>query len=239
MGRQKSIAATEPVLSDRAHEAIKADILAGLLEPGEKLQLDTVSSRYGFGTAPVREALNRLSAEGWVQRRSQRGFFVSSLSFAELDELVKTRIWLETLALRESIAHGGQEWEDAAILSYHRLARTERILDPDADAESFVLNPDWELRHHEFHRALLSGCGSGLLERICQQLMEQSVRYRNLSVKFSLARRGDALVEHEEILGATLDRDADRAVQLLTDHYRLTLEGLRARLTSAGELPSG
>ncbi|MBP0484927.1 GntR family transcriptional regulator [Sagittula salina] len=230
MVRQKSVTAAEPILSDRAHDAIKADILAGLLEPGEKLQLEAISDRYGIGTAPMREALNRLSAEGWVERRSQRGFFVSGLSFTELQELVKTRVWLETLALRESIAHGGQEWEDAAILSCHRLARTSRFVDPDDDADSFTLNPDWEVRHHEFHRALLSACGSGLMEQFCQQLMERAIRYRNLSVKFSLARRGDALVEHEEILTACLDRDADLACRLLGDHYRLTLDGLRERL---------
>ncbi|MSU90797.1 GntR family transcriptional regulator [Rhodobacteraceae bacterium 2CG4] len=230
MARAKSVLEAGPILSDRAHDAIKEDILAGALEPGEKLQLDAISDRYGIGTAPVREALNRLSAEGWVEHRSQRGFFVSELSYPGLEELVKTRIWLETLALRESIAHGGQEWEDALILSYHRLARTDRFLNAGDGRDSFTLNPDWEVRHHEFHRALLSGCGSSLMEQFCVQMMERSIRYRNLSVKFSLARRGDALAEHEAILTAALDRDADLAVRQLTDHYRLTLEGLRARL---------
>lgn len=230
MTRAKLVTKTGPILSDRAHDVIKTDILAGLLEPGEKLQLDNVSERYGIGTAPVREALNRLSAEGWVERHSQRGFFVSDLSYSELEELVKTRIWLETLALRESIANGKQDWEDTAILSYHRLARTDRFLNPTDTEERFTLNPDWEIRHHDFHSALLAASGSELLEHFCAQMMERAIRYRNLSVKFNLARRGDALVEHEAILTAALDRDVDLAVQLLTEHYRLTLDGLRARL---------
>lgn len=228
----KAAARMGPILSDQAYARIKEDILSGALEPGEKLKLDVVSGRYGIGIAPMREALNGLSAEGWVERRSQRGFFVSMLSFTELEELVKTRIWLETLALRESIANGGRDWEDTAILSCHRLARTDRFLDAGDETVTFVLNPDWEDRHHEFHLALLSACGSGLMTRFCVQMMETSIRYRNLSVKFNLARRGDALAEHQAISSAALDRDANLAARLLSEHYEATLYGLRARLFS-------
>jgi GntR family transcriptional regulator, carbon starvation induced regulator len=228
MVKAKSDPRMGAILSDRAHDCVKSDILLGALEPGEKLQLEAISERYGIGTAPMREALNRLSSEGWVERRSQRGFFVSPLSFSELEELVKTRIWLETLSLRESIANGDQDWEDAAILSYHRLARTERVLDTGDGAIRF--NPEWETRHHDFHLALLSACGSQLMLGFCVQMMERSIRYRNLSVKFNMVRRGDALAEHEAILNASLDRNADEAVTLLAAHYRLTLDGLRERL---------
>ena len=220
-----------PILSDRAHGIIKADILAGALEPGEKLQLDAISARYGIGTAPVREALNRLSAEGWVARQSQRGFFVSELSISDLEELVKTRIWLETLALRESLANATQDWEDGVILAYHRLARTERLEDRNKD---HAINPEWEMRHHNFHLALLAGCGSSWMMHFCTVMMDQSVRYRNLSVNFTLERRGDALREHEAILTAALDRDADLCVDLLSRHYSKTLDGLKDRL-SGGE----
>ncbi|MGP1356018.1 GntR family transcriptional regulator [Roseicyclus sp.] len=227
--RAKAEAENEPILSDRAYAMIKEDILAGLLEPGDKLQLDAVSERYGIGLAPVREALNRLSAEGWVERRSQRGFFVSELSISDLEELVKTRIWLETLGLRESIAQGGQDWEDQVIVAYHRLARTERLQDGTI---SIAVNPEWETRHHDFHLALLSGCGSSWMMQFCQTMMDQAVRYRNLSVNFTLERRGDALAEHEAIVTAALDRDADRAADLLARHYSKTLEGLKERLRS-------
>lgn len=224
---------TGPILSDRAHEMIKEDILGGLFDPGEKLQLDAISARYQIGTAPVREALNRLSAEGWVERRSQRGFFVSELSISDLEELVKTRIWLETLALREAIANGDQEWEDGVIVAYHRLARTERLHD---GTNSVSVNPDWETRHHEFHLALLSACGSSWMIQFCRTMMDQAVRYRNLSVNFTLERRGDALAEHEAIMSAALDRDADLAADILAKHYAKTLDGLKERLET--ERPS-
>ena len=221
-----------PVLSEQAHEKIKQDILSGALLPGEKLQLDTISNRYGIGLGPVREALNRLSAEGWVERRSQRGFFVSELSISDLEELVKTRIWLETLAMRESIANATQEWEERVILAYHRLARTTRLVE---GSNSNVVNPDWETRHHDFHLALLSACGSSWMMHFCGVMMDQSVRYRNLSVNYTRARRGDALAEHEALMNAAIDRDADTACELLTSHYSHTLDGLRELLYKSSD----
>lgn len=213
-------------LSEQAHDRIRRDILNGELFPGDKLQIEAISERYGIGMAPVREALNRLSSEGLVERKSQRGFFVAKISMAALEELVKTRIWLETLALRESIQRGDETWEEQLVLSYHRLARTQRRMPPEAGRE---LSEEWELRHKEFHLLLLARCGSGWLLGFCSTMMDQAVRYRSLSMNVhpSLLRREGAAAEHEALLGAAIDRDADRACRLLDDHYTNTLEGLR------------
>jgi GntR family carbon starvation induced transcriptional regulator len=221
-------------LSEQAHERIRRDILHGELFPGDKLQIEAISDRYGIGIAPVREALNRLSSEGLVERKSQRGFFVTEISMAALEELVKTRIWLETLALRESILNHDEAWEEQLVLAYHRLARTQRRLPPGAGRD---LSEEWELRHKEFHLLLLERCGSGWLRGFCSTMMDQSVRYRSLSMNVhpSLLRREGAAAEHEALLNAVIDRDADRACRLLTDHYTTTLEGLRAVIGSAPE----
>lgn len=214
-------------LSEQAHERIRRDILNGELFPGDKLQIEAVSERYGIGMAPVREALNRLSSEGLVERKSQRGFFVAEISMGALEELVKTRIWLETLALRESIANATEEWEEQLVLAYHRLARTNRRLPAEAGRE---LSEEWELRHKEFHMLLLDRCGSGWLLGFCSTMMDQAVRYRSLSMNVhpSLLRREGAAAEHEALLNAVMDRDSDRACHLLAEHYSATLEGLRS-----------
>ncbi|MCB6178584.1 GntR family transcriptional regulator [Rhodobacter sp. Har01] len=213
-------------LSEQAHARIRRDILNGELFPGDKLQIETISERYGIGIAPVREALNRLSSEGLVVRKSQRGFFVAEISMESLEELVKTRIWLETLALRESIRRGDEEWEEQLVLSYHRLARTHRRMPPEAGRE---LSEEWELRHKEFHLLLLDRCGSGWLLGFCSTMMDQAVRYRSLSMNVhpSLLRREGAAAEHEALLNAAIERDAEHACRLLADHYTTTLEGLR------------
>lgn len=218
-------------LSEIAHDKIRRDILHGELMPGVKLQVEAVSERCGIGVVPVREALNRLSSEGLVERKSQRGFFVSTISIEDLEELVKTRIWLETKVLAESIANGDDAWEEELVLSCHRFARTQRRLPPESGHE---ISDQWEARHKEFHMLLLDRCGSSWLLGFCSTMMDQAVRYRNLSMNSnpSQMRREGAAAEHEAILQAALDHDVGQACGLLEEHYLTTLEGLRGVIDS-------
>lgn len=213
-------------LSERAYDKIRRDILHGELFPDEKLQIDAISERYGIGTVPVREALNRLSSEGLVARRFNRGFFVATISLSDLEELVKTRIWLETRALTESMLNADEAWEEALVVSCHRLARTHRRLPAEAGRE---ISEEWENRHKEFHMRLLERCGSSWLLGFCSTMMDQAVRYRNLSMNTnpSKQRREGAPAEHQAILETVLERDIEGACKLLSEHYQATLEGLR------------
>jgi len=225
-------------LSEQAYDRIRHDILYGELFPNEKLQIDAISERYGIGAVPVREALNRLSSEGLVDRKSHRGFFVATISMADLEELVKTRVWLETLALEQSMRNADEAWEEALVVSFHRLARTQRLLPTEAGRE---ISEEWEVRHKAFHMLLLDRCGSSWLLGFCSTLMDQAVRYRNLSMNTnpSKLRREGAAAEHQAILDAVLERDAVLACRLLREHYHITLEGLRKVIPSksASNLP--
>lgn len=217
-------------LSQRAYDRIRHDILLGALFPDEKLQIEAISERYGIGTVPVREALNQLSSEGLVYRKSNRGFFVQTISIADLEELVKTRIWLETRALTESLANGDEAWEDALVVSFHRLARIHRRIPSEVARE---VSEEWEKRHKEFHMLLIDRCGSSWLLSFCSTLMDQAVRYRSLSMNVnpSKLRREGAAAEHQAILDAVLEHDSELACRLLTEHYQTTLDGLRQVIT--------
>lgn len=228
--KQPSILRPRPAgtnLSELAHDRIRRDILHGKLMPAEKLQIEALSERYGIGVVPVREALNRLSVEGLVERKSQRGFFVSAISMESLEELVKTRVWLETRALAESISRADEAWEEELVLSYHRFARTQRRLPLEAGHE---ISDEWETCHRQFHLLLLDRCGSSWLLGFCATMMDQAVRYRNLSMNSnpSQLRREGAAAEHQAILNAALERDSARACTLLEAHYQTTLVGLRS-----------
>ncbi|MES1150477.1 MAG: FCD domain-containing protein, partial [Dongia sp.] len=80
---------------------------------------------------------------------------------------------------------------------------------------------DWADAHAGFHAALVEGADSPWLLRLHAQLYAQSERYRRLSVPLSMEER-DVGGEHRAILDATLKRDADKAVKLLTRHLGAT-----------------
>ncbi|WP_167498604.1 MULTISPECIES: GntR family transcriptional regulator [unclassified Mesorhizobium] len=204
-------------LASSVYQQLRDDLLRGALEAESKLRVEWVVSRYGAGASPVREALNRLAAEGLLGRHDQRGFFLMPVSATELEELTRTRCWLEERALRESIAHRTAEWEEQLVLALHRLARAERRLPEDPTTN----NPEWEKLHRAFHRALIAACGSHWLIGFCDQLSDQASRYRLISQNAPGTGR-DEIGEHRIIAERMLDGDADGAVEALLNHYRLT-----------------
>jgi DNA-binding GntR family transcriptional regulator len=203
---------------------IRHDILSGVLRPGDKLRIDAVCERYCVGSSPAREALSRLSAEGLVERREQRGFSVSQVDLEDLRELVDTRCQVEGLALRETLRLRTAEWEERLIVLMHRLSRA-------APGPAATRTADWEKCHDAYHEALIDGAGARL-KRFCQSLRYQANRYRQLSLVFDPTRPD--LDEHRAVAEAALRGDADQAVALLEAHYRRTLSAVEksGRVTS-------
>ena len=204
-------------LASMVYQKLLDDIINGRLEPGSKLRLQALKEQYAVGNSPLREALNRLSANGMVLREENRGFRVSPATSDELLELIRTRCWVEEVALRESIRHGGQTWEEGIVLAYHRLSRRERT----TDADSVRIDAEWEDLHRRYHLSLLSACNSSILLGYCEQLHEQTLRYRNLGPMAAYRERHE-LDEHLAIRDTVLDRDANKAVELLKAHYKVT-----------------
>ncbi len=216
------------------YKRLREDIISADLEPGKKLRIRDICARYSTGLSPVREALSRLSSEGLVDQSAQRGFTVASFSICDLEELIRTRRWVDELGLRESLRHGGVAWEENVVLSYYRLARTPRYTEKD----SVTRNPDWYEAHKKFHMALVDACGSEWLKRFSLTLFDAMERYRSVSRTPGVLRSGH-LDEHRAIMEATVARDTESAVRLVSEHFertgQLVLEKLNERArTQAG-----
>lgn len=204
---------------------LRGDIIAGRLAPGEKLRVRHLCARYAVGLSPAREALNRLAAEGFVQQRDHRGFAVALISREDLADLTESRIALARIVLPQSVEHGDERWEEAALLAFHRMERVSRfrILAPP------IADPDWDHLHRAFHAALFAGCPSPRLRLYCARLCEQADRYRTLAslvaARWTQARAGE---EHKAILDACLAHAATTAVALLAEHFSRTRDILLA-----------
>lgn len=215
------ITASEKTLADRALRLLRDDILAARLAPDTRLRIVELQTRYGLGISPLREALLRLASEGLVVAEGQRGFAVASVSLAELEDLTRARIRLESAILAEAIEQGDAEWEAGMIAAFHRLSRTP-LPSNAQDAEAINL---WEERHRAFHQSLVAGCGSVWLLRMHTQLTEHSERYRRVRLFHSmpplqLARNVNE--EHQALMQALLDRDTPRAAELIKQHLEYT-----------------
>ena len=205
-------------LASSVYEAIRLDIIEGRCGPGEKLQFDFLRDRYNAGISPIREALSRLHADGWVVREEQKGFRVANISRDELLEIVRTRVLIEGVAMREAIAAQDVESEEQLVLAFHRLSKEHRYL----SAEGPVRNPEWEKRHRQFHMALVSGCKLKWIIQYCEQLFDLAERYRLLAATVYPERKEKE--EHRAILEAYLAGDAARVQSLLAAHYQTTVD---------------
>jgi len=205
-------------LTSLAFERLREDILGGRLAPSERLRIQALSERYEIGPTAIREALSRLTTDGLVQAEDQRGFTVSPVSHAELLDLTQTRIRVEQMALRMAVANGDVEWESRVLSSAHRLSRAET---QPMNAEALAA---WAAAHRQFHEALVAGCGSPWLVRLCRLLYDQSERYRALSVRPAKKQKRDVGQEHRELAQAALARDADALCRLIEAHFRRTTD---------------
>ncbi|MDJ0824273.1 MAG: GntR family transcriptional regulator [Rhodobacter sp.] len=212
--------ATAGSATQQAYLALRRMIVTGDLKPGEKLKIDVLRKRLDTGASPIREALSLLTSDQLVERFDNRGFRTAATSHANFTEILNLRCVLEDMALRSSIAHATETWEEALVLSHHRLAKQ-----PRTDVEAF------ETRHKAFHMALLANCDSPMLLRYCGQLYDLNIRYRYLAGRALDYQRRDVTREHAGIMHAAIDRDAELASERLLNHYRQTgafLSGLFA-----------
>lgn len=200
-------------LVETAYETLRGAILEGAYEPGAKLRTEELRERYEVSGSTIREALTRLLGEALVTSEGQRGFRVAGASLADFRDLTSVRKLIETEALRQAIAEGGEAWESELVAAFYRLSKLEeRLRDDPAGASA-----DFEERNREFHRALIAACPSSWLRRMNALLYQQAERYRRmLSAKGGVTRGMHA--EHRQIFDATLARDAERACKLLGDH---------------------
>lgn len=211
--------ATSRSMASVLAETILEDIVAGVLPPGSKLKIRELADRYQAGVIPIREAVSRLAMSGFVEAEDQRGFRVTKISRADLEDITAVRQRIECDALRDAIESGNLEWEGAVLAAYHQVNSLPSVIkDPDR------VNPVWERAHDKFHATLLAGCRSKWLKHFAATLRIQTTRYRHQSLHNPHAASRDVAGEHEAIVRAVLARDADRACELLTKHFAATTE---------------
>jgi GntR family transcriptional regulator, carbon starvation induced regulator len=205
-------------VAEAVYERLRADLMAGRYGPGEALRLEPLMARYGCGISPLREALNRLSAERLVVAVGQRGFQAAPMSLAEMWDVVRLRQKLEGEALAAAIEAGDSRWESEVLAAFHRLAKAAPPGRDRADPDS------WERGHRDFHNALIAACPSAWLLHFVGILYGHTERYRRIRFERTMPKKlvRDVEAEHRELMEAVLARDKRRAVRLLSEHLEKT-----------------
>ncbi|QWF79323.1 GntR family transcriptional regulator [Amycolatopsis sp. CA-230715] len=221
--------------TDGIHQALRGDILAGRLAPGDRLKFPDLADRYKVSVGATREALTRLVAEGLVVARPHQGYLVRPLSHQDLAELTQARAEIESLVLRLSVADGDVRWESDVVAAHHILERAP-YRDP---ADPDHLADEWSRAHAAFHQALLAGCGNRRLVDTALSLRQEAELYRQWSVSLGNEPGRDVAAEHRALVDAVLARDANHAQELLRDHITHTTRLLISCAPDQPNQPAG
>jgi len=206
-------------LTERAYRQIKAEIISCRLAPGRKLVISELVSGMGFSLGAVREALSRLTSEGFVEAETNKGYRVAPITQRDLEDLTRARVLIEVECLLNAMDNGDLSWESGIVSALFELSRTP-FRDPD---DPDRMNDDWSARNAKFHEALVAACDNAWLLRLRRLLYTQSERYRSLSVPLDQRDR-DVNAEHKTIADAALARDKEAARAAMREHLERTTQ---------------
>ena len=217
-------------LALQLEDAIRADILSGDLRPGQRLRAADIAPRYGVSATPLREALQRLAVEGLVVLDARIGVTVSPVSREDLRDVYRTRVVLESEALRLSFQNGDEEWLKRLGETLDELRRLTPKGDGSAvDATAPETARNWSRAHREFDLQLYSACGSPWLLRFIETLSKRCERYRRAAGQLDNAFT-TWLDEHSAIYEAATQRDEEKGIAVLEKHLAVTEQMVEERL---------
>lgn len=210
-------------LSDRAYRALREQIAAGALMPGERLTERGLAVLLGVSPTPVREALRRLEQEGLITRAGPRTLQVVEHSNETLRELLFAEAVLRAAEARIAVA----KIDDDGIA--RMTAAVERLASGADTTEDELL-----ATAASFDKELVAAAANPALRAMIESaaVVGHARRVRAVSAMRSSAREVGKrhLQAHQDILAAVIERDADAVETLVRAHLLssadLLLDGL-------------
>ncbi|WP_369958403.1 GntR family transcriptional regulator [Pseudomonas benzenivorans] len=150
-------------LQEQLYQNIRAALLAGRFQPGERLKIRDLAAEWGTSPMPVRAALQRLVAEGALEGEQQRSVRVPAMTRERYEQLLPVRLSLEGLAVELAAARIGAA--DLAAL-HDCIARMEGALER-RDVQAYLAD------NSRFHLHLYQACGNPVLLRLIESLWLQ------------------------------------------------------------------
>jgi DNA-binding GntR family transcriptional regulator len=211
---------TNVLLRDGVYEAIRSEILACRLAPGEDMREQELAVRFDVSRQPVREALLRLEQERLVTVLPRQGYRVNAVSVSDARDLLRFRLVLEPACAVEACERGtGTALEELDGF---------RVFAAGGQDDGFTTY------NRLFHTALTMAGGNRRMARAARELIEQSDRLTRVSLNSIRGRDPAQLVdEHCAIIDAVQERDGRTAARLVRDHIARAEKRILSALSRA------
>ncbi|KIN73302.1 GntR family transcriptional regulator [Sulfitobacter guttiformis] len=200
-------------LGTSTFERMKAMILDGTLEPGAPLREKNFADRLGVSRTPVREAISQLVSEGFAERATSGTPVVSSISLADIMEILHVRSLLECEAARKAALSNGKK-DDLLELRAKIVGFLDGIR-PNSEAH-FALDV-------QLHLAIARNAGSRLLAELIEGLKVKTRMYGQGSIP---ERFEPGCHEHLAIIDAIVSGEPENAAEAMRFHLKKVRESI-------------
>lgn len=194
-------------LREIVFESLREAIIDGSLKPGERLMEVQLAEKLGVSRTPVREAIRKLELEGLLIMVPRKGAYVADVSLKDILNVLEVRASLEGLAASLAAERmTEEELQELEMKSYHfnkcvETNNTEGMIEKDA----------------EFHDVIYKSTRNDRLIGIVEGLRDHVQRFR-VTYFNEYNKSLNLTKEHQQILEAISERDADLARKLAQDH---------------------
>lgn len=190
--------------ADVIYNALRDAIIRGEIGEGEPLRQDSIAQMFNVSRIPVREAMQRLEAQGLVISERYKGVVVASLSFEQITEIFEFRALLEPVVIEMAVP----------IMSEESLAKAQEYCDAFAAETDPML---WGDLNRHFHNALYQDCDKPYYLSVVDKSNDLVERYVRLVLYLTQGMR-NAVAEHQGILDACKARKPKLAAELTRRH---------------------
>lgn len=191
--------------------ALADEIVTGRLAPGTRLEELDLAARFAVSRTPVREALRDLAAAGLVEARPRRGAAVASIDAEGISQLFEAVGHLEGLVARLAAQRMTALDRRRLVEIQAACKRAGRTRDRDAYARS----------NQDFHTWIARSARNAALADMVESTRLRLQPFRNAAFR-AVGGQGDriqsSIAEHESLVAAILDEDAEAAERAMRDH---------------------
>lgn len=201
-----------PNISDRICDIIRRQIVSQKLKPGARLKEEQLTDELGVSRTPLRDAINRLVKDGYLEAETRKGARVRKFQTRDIIEIYDIRMALEGLAVRLSLPRlNAGELESLKELFSEKDIKTLHKADI------------------QLHKLIVQSCGNTRLMDILNNL-DNLVRIFRLAGYASPSRSETAVADHLQIIDALLKKDPDLAERKMRKHIENTKRQILASL---------
>lgn len=206
-------------LADEVYDTLLAQLMSLRIVPGSRVTIDTLARELGVSQTPIRDALNRMEADGLVVRVPHAGYRIPpQITRDRFEDMLEVRLLLEPAAARRAAERASAE----------QVAGLRRMLDEMAElvegGDGHLAYGAFGLRDAAFHDLVAQSAGNQVVREALARLHTHVHLFRLLydtQVTFL------AMGEHDEVLAAVAARDADAAAYAMRRHILLSGDRFR------------